>query len=78
MANMPNHPAGSAHALRVPMADFVTLAKKDYSIKGDSTHDHTVTLTAAQLMMLKAGVAVTVTSTKGGNHTHEVTVGCVP
>jgi len=72
-----NH-AGSLHALVVPMADFVTPAMKTYTIKGASAHDHSITLTAAQLTMLKAGTPVTVTSTTGNGHMHAVTVGCVP
>ena len=47
-----------------------------YGIKGSSGHTHTVTLTCANLQLLKAGTAVTVTSSSGAGHTHEVRAVC--
>jgi len=54
------------------------MVAKTYSIVGSATHDHTVTLTPAQLQMIKAMSAVVVTSTIGGtpSHSHDVTVNC--
>jgi hypothetical protein len=64
------------HALLIPAADFVAPSEQTYDIKGISPHTHSVTLTAAQLTTLGAGGAVTVTSTLGAGHTHDVTIGC--
>ncbi|WP_280152678.1 hypothetical protein [Piscinibacter sp. XHJ-5] len=47
-----------------------------YNIQGVSDHNHTITLTPAQLASLKtAGATVTVTSSNAG-HTHDVSVSC--
>ena len=43
-------------------------------IAGLPAHDHRVTLTAAPLPLVKANTAVTVTSTIGDAHTHDVTI----
>lgn len=63
------------HTMMVSMADVMAGVMKAYSIRGTSTHDHTVTLTAAHFTMLKANMPVMVTSTVGA-HTHMVTVSC--
>lgn len=64
------------HELIIPAADLDSPTDKTYSIKGTSVHDHMVTLTVAQLGMLKAKTPVTVTSTET-IHTHSVTVTCI-
>ena len=70
------------HLLTVPTADLDSTTAKTYGIMGTALHDHTVTLTAAQLAQLKAGQTVTVTSTVTdapsiGSHSHDVTVSCM-
>ena len=60
----------------LPAADIAAGANKTYSIKGNSAHDHMVTITAAQFTMLKGGMKYMMTSTSGGSHTHAVTVMC--
>ncbi|MFI4928661.1 MAG: hypothetical protein ACHP83_00350 [Burkholderiales bacterium] len=70
------------HVLTVPTADLSSTAAKTYSIMGAATHDHTVTLSPAQLAQLKAGQSVTVTSTvtnapSFGSHSHDVTINCM-
>jgi hypothetical protein len=47
-----------------------------YSIKGNSAHDHMVTINASDFMKLKAGMQIMMTSTTGGSHTHVVLVVC--
>ncbi len=64
------------HELVVPMADVTAAMDKTYSIQGSSGHAHDVTLTAADFGTLGTGSAVTVTSTTGAAHEHEVTVTC--
>lgn len=64
------------HVLTIPEADLSSLTDKTYSIQGSSGHDHTVTLTAAQLAMLKNGQTVSVESSTGSAHTHTVSANC--
>lgn len=64
------------HSLQVPMDDVEAGAERTYSIQGSSTHDHEITVSAAQFADLAAGTPVTVTSTSGDAHTHMVTVTC--
>ena len=70
------------HLLTIPSADLDSTSDMSYSIMGSATHDHTVTLTVAQLAALKAGQVVTATSTVTdaapfGSHSHDLTVSCV-
>ena len=70
------------HMLTVSTADLDSMIAKTYGIMGTALHDHTVTLTPAQLAQLKAGQSVTVTSTVTdaagfGSHSHDVTVTCM-
>jgi hypothetical protein len=73
-----NHPAPNEHILMLPAADITAGATKMYSIKGNSTHDHMITITAAQFTTLKSGMTYMMTSTGGGsgNHTHAVMIIC--
>jgi len=66
-------------AFTVDAADIDAAADKTYDITGAAPHSHQVTFSAAQLAQLKAGTAVTVTSTAfaGDGHTHDATVSCV-
>jgi hypothetical protein len=51
-------------------------AATDLDITGSSPHSHTVSLSADQLASIAAGERVTVTSSSGGGHTHDVTFEC--
>jgi len=66
------------HTMTVAVADVNSTVDKSYDITGTANHSHSVTLTAQQLAQLKAGTAVSVTSTAGGTdgHTHAVAVNC--
>ncbi len=64
------------HVLAIPTADLTSTVDKTYSIQGTAAHDHLIMLTVAQLGQLKAGTTVTVTSTTGATHTHDVTASC--
>ena len=70
------------HVLTVPTADLSSSTAKTYSIMGSATHDHSVTLTAAELAQLQAGGTVMVTSSVTdapgyGAHSHSLTVTCM-
>ena len=65
------------HVLVIAAADLDSTTDKTYNITGTASHAHSVTFTPAQLQSLKAGQAVTVTSTIGAQHDHEVTASCV-
>lgn len=64
------------HSLTIPEADLNSATDKTYSIQGSAGHDHTVTITAAQLASLKAGQTVVVNSTTAASHMHAVTAAC--
>jgi hypothetical protein len=67
------------HSLKVPAADISAGQGGTYNIQGVADHNHTVTLSGDQLKTLASGGTVTVTSSlniPGGDHTHNVTVGC--
>ena len=65
------------HTLTLAEADLDSSTDKSYSIMGTASHDHSVTFTVAQLGMLKNGQSVTVTSSTGSGHTHDVTASCM-
>lgn len=67
------------HTLSVPMSDVVAGVEKVYSIKGQSKHDHELTLTSAHFATLASGGSVVVASTGYVGmfpHEHDVTVAC--
>ena len=65
------------HALTIQKTDLDSTTDRVYSIMNMATHDHMVTLTVAMLVLLKAGLPVTVTSTTTLAHNHDVTVRCL-
>ena len=75
----PDIAGNHGHVLAIAVADLDSGTDKTYNIQGGATHNHQVTFTVALLRQLKAGDAVTVTSTPGSadGHTHEVTVSCM-
>ena len=64
------------HHLVVPAADVVATVPHTYSIKGQQSHDHKITLEAADFASLVAGSRVTVTSTNAVGHVHTFDVVC--
>ncbi len=71
--------ANHGHTLTVPVADLDSPTAMTYSIAGAAGHNHQVTFSPGQLQQLKAGTAVSVTSTAlpADGHSHNVTVTCV-
>lgn len=72
-----NFTANHGHVLDIPLADLDSSTAKTYNTRGTATHNHTVTLTPAQLADLKAGRTIFVTTSVDAEHTHNVTGGCV-
>jgi hypothetical protein len=64
------------HHLIVPAADIAAGVSKTYSIQGTETHDHNVTLEAADFAKLATDTRVFVTSTKILQHMHTFEVVC--
>jgi hypothetical protein len=64
------------HSLIIPAADLDSMVDMTYDIQGTATHNHTVTFTPAQLQMIKAMTAETVTSSVTLSHDHNVTANC--
>lgn len=72
MAISGNH----GHTLVVPEADLDSTTTKTYDITGAADHAHFVSLTPAQLQLIKAKTAVVVNSSINLSHSHEVTTNC--
>lgn len=80
------HPAGAGcidtiagnhgHVLTIPTADLDSAVDKVYNIQGTAPHNHTVTLTVAELRSLKAGTTVTTVSSTADAHEHGVSIAC--
>lgn len=62
------------HSLMIPPADVTAAVGKTYTITDG--HNHQITLTTAQMQMVKAGMSVMVTSTENNGHTHYVQILC--
>jgi hypothetical protein len=76
-----NHASPNAHTLTVPAADLRAGADRTYTTGGTADHVHDLTFTAADLLALANGSAVTKTSSLAGSanfpaHTHPVTATC--
>ena len=65
-----------SHSITISEADVNAAVDKVYDITGSGTHAHSVTVTAAGFATLEAGSSITVSSTVGNSHTHNVTVVC--
>lgn len=64
------------HTLTIASADLDSAADKVYNIQGTATHNHTVTLTVANLRALKAGTTVVAMSSMTLAHDHAVSILC--
>lgn len=64
------------HTLTIPAADLDATTPMTYNFQGAADHNHQVTFSAADLANLKAGRAVTVTSTETDAHQHVITETC--
>lgn len=73
----PTISANHGHSLNVPLSDVNGSVSKTYSIAGSASHDHKVTITAAQFAQLAAGASLQVSSTTDAFHAHDVTVTCL-
>lgn len=68
--------ANHGHVLAVAVADLASLVDLTYDIHGTATHTHSVTLSAADLATLKAGMNVSTVSTVTLAHQHTISVLC--
>ena len=64
------------HAITVTQADITAGVDKDYHIMGAATHDHVLTITAAQFAMLAQNTNISDTSTVTLAHDHIITISC--
>jgi hypothetical protein len=64
------------HTLSIPKADLTLTTPQTYTTAGTASHTHGVTFSAAQLLQLKNGQSVLVTSLPSQGHTHDVTSVC--
>lgn len=64
------------HVLVITAADLNSTTDRSFDIRGAADHAHTVSFTAAQLAQLKAGTAVTVSSSPAFGHDHSVSPRC--
>ena len=69
--------ANHGHVLTIASADLDSLIPAVYNIQGAAAHNHSVTLTLADLRALKAGSAVTVISSNAAGHEHSISILCV-
>ena len=71
----------TSHVLVVSKADIAAGVQKTYTMQGDATHTHDVTLTSADFANLAKNLGIGETSTAGAAagqplHTHAISVGC--
>jgi len=64
------------HSLTVSVADINAGVDKTYNIAGSADHPHEVTVTAANFNSLKSNSQISIVSTTGNSHNHNVTVSC--
>jgi hypothetical protein len=65
--------ANHGHSAIITGAQLDAGGQLTLDITGTASHSHIVTLTADQIAAIKGGQTVTVTSTTGNGHSHEVT-----
>ncbi len=64
------------HVLNISADDVLMSIAKTYDIAGTAGHSHTVAVTVDSFNRLALRVPVTVTSSVGGAHTHNVLIQC--
>jgi len=66
------------HTLMIPMADITGTADKCYNSRGTATHDHWITVTAADFATLRSGQTVLKRSCNGGDHQYVLSCAATP
>jgi len=61
------------HAAVITGAAMMAGGALQLSIRGNADHDHMISLSAADVVSVRGGSRVSVTSTNGDGHTHTVT-----
>jgi hypothetical protein len=66
------------HVLTIALADLDSATDMTYNnIQGNADHNHTVTLTVAQLRTLKTGASVSTVSSITLSHQHDIVITCM-
>jgi hypothetical protein len=70
------------HVLTIALADLDSPTDTTYNIQGSADHNHTVTLTVAQLRTLKTGASISTVSSitvspTTGSHQHDIVITCM-
>lgn len=68
--------ANHGHTMTVTKAEVTAGVAKSYDITGAGGHAHTVMVSVANFASLAIGGTVTITSSSGNAHTHDVVVMC--
>lgn len=68
--------ANHGHRLEISLDEVLDGDPVSYDIRGDATHNHTVSLTAQQLDELRRGGELEVTSSVDDAHSHQITITC--
>ncbi len=68
--------ANHGHILVIPAADMTSSVTKTYSVQGTSGHNHQVTLSPGQIVQLRAGGMISVSTTFDAGHAHTMSGGC--
>jgi len=68
--------ANHGHTLTVSKTDVENGIEKTYPIQGSASHNHNVTVSAANFTSLKSNNSIQFVSTSNSGHTHNVTVSC--
>ena len=78
LANGTNSSIGTnhGHSITVSSADVNAGVEKTYNITGNGNHSHSVTVSAGNFNTLKNNQQISVNSTSGDGHTHNVTISC--
>jgi hypothetical protein len=69
--------ANHGHVLTIALADLDSATDITYNIQGSADHNHTVTLTVAQLRTLKTGASVSTVSSTTLSHQHDIVITCM-
>ena len=68
--------ANHGHVLVVSKQDVASGADMTYHIRGSATHDHTVSITAADFTSLQQAQAIVTSSSTDEGHAHPIMVAC--
>lgn len=68
--------ANHGHRIIVSAEDVNAGVSKTYNIEGNAGHSHSITISPANFALLQNNEQVTINSSSGNNHSHQVTISC--